>query len=67
MMTSEHRKLLEALSAQIAKETDNRKFGELVQELIKLLERTRQKPKNPMESGADPPCAPEKPSAGTES
>jgi hypothetical protein len=65
MITSEDRKLLEALSAQIAKETDNRKFGELVQELIKLLERTR-RPKNPVDSGADPPCVPEKPSTEME-
>jgi hypothetical protein len=67
MMTSEDRKQLEALSAQIAKETDNRKFAELVQALIKLLERTRQKPENPMDSGADPTCALEKRSAETKS
>ena len=56
MMTIEDRLILEALCAQIAKETDNRKFGELVQELIKVLERARQKPQNPMDSRAVPHC-----------
>jgi len=53
MMTIEDRLLLETLCAQIAGETDNRKFGELVQELIKLLERARQK-NNPLDSRAVP-------------
>lgn len=49
-MTVEDRLLLEALCTKIARETDNRKFGELVRELIKLLERCRQKPQNPLDS-----------------
>lgn len=61
MMTVEDRLLLESLCAQIARETDNRKFGELVQELIKLLERTRQKPQNPIDSRAVQLCSPLKP------
>lgn len=52
MMTCEDRLLLEALCTKIARETDNRKFGELVQELIKLLERCRQKPPNLTDSRA---------------
>jgi flagellar biosynthesis/type III secretory pathway chaperone len=58
MMTVEDRLLLEALCTKIARETDNRKFTELVQELIKLLERCRQKPQNPTESRGFPPRCP---------
>lgn len=41
MMKPEDRSRMEALCAQIAVETDNRKFSELMQELISLLEASR--------------------------
>jgi hypothetical protein len=47
MMTPEDRSLLEALFEQIAQEKDNRKFSELIQQLITLLERARQNQGDP--------------------
>lgn len=41
-MTSEERVQMEVLCAQIADEKDNRKFTELIQQLIDLLDRSRQ-------------------------
>ena len=61
MMTVEDRLLLEALCSRIARETDNRKFGELLQELINLLERTRQKPVKSLDSCPVRPCYPPPP------
>jgi hypothetical protein len=41
MMTPEDRSLLEALCTQLLAEKDNKKFSELIQQLITLLERAR--------------------------
>ncbi len=66
MMSAEDRVLLEILCARIAGETDSRKFGELMQELIKLLERARQKV-GPSDSRAVPDCRSRKAAQETES
>jgi hypothetical protein len=61
VMTIEDRLLLEALCSRITRETDNRKFGELIQELIILLERTGQKKGKPLDSRSVRPCYPSHP------
>jgi hypothetical protein len=42
-MTPEDCSLLESLCSQLAVEKDNKKFSELIQQLITLLERARRK------------------------
>lgn len=60
-MTIEDRLLLERLCSRITRETDNRKFGELIQELISLLERTREKTGKPLDPRSVRPCYPSHP------
>jgi hypothetical protein len=58
MMKPEARARMEALCAQIAKEKDNVKFSELMQELIDLLDRSHQQQFSPAPSVRSAPREP---------
>jgi hypothetical protein len=65
-MTPEERVQMEALCAQIAEEKDNRKFTELIRQLIDLLDRSRQavrdgRDRSPLQGALSRKTAPLKP------
>lgn len=55
MMTPEDRSVFESLYSQLAVEKDNRKFSELIQQLITLLERARRRTEERHSASIPPP------------